>query len=97
MPPIYVPKAACGTIPPRANGITALIMLAEELAPRAAVFAISAAVFAAVAEISAEAVVDVNTVTEGHNEWFTVDGTHPNEDGARAIAQAVYRVVSEIE
>ena len=42
-------------------------------------------------------VVDVNTVTEGHNEWFTVDGTHPNEDGARAIAQAVYRVVSEIE
>lgn len=42
-------------------------------------------------------VVDINTVTEGQSEWFTVDGTHPNEDGARAIAQAVYRVLTEME
>lgn len=50
-----------------------------------------------VAEERGYPVVDINTVTEGHNEWFAVDGTHPNEDGARAIAQAVYRVLAEIE
>lgn len=42
-------------------------------------------------------VVDINTVTDGHPEWFTVDGTHPNEDGAMAIAQAVYRVLAEMK
>lgn len=38
-------------------------------------------------------VVDINTLTDAHPEWFSVDGTHPNEDGAKAIAEAVYLVL----
>lgn len=35
-------------------------------------------------------VVDINTITDGNPQWFEVDGTHPNEDGAKAIAEAVH-------
>ena len=51
-----------------------------------------AEVRAILTEVCAEkdvAVVDLYTATEGHPEWF-VDGVHPNADGNRAIAQAVY-------
>ena len=43
-------------------------------------------------EVCAEkvvAVVDLYSATADHPEWF-VDGVHPNADGNRAIAQAVY-------
>lgn len=39
-------------------------------------------------------VVDINTLTDAHPEWFSVDGTHPNKDGAKAIAEAVYEVLA---
>jgi len=34
-------------------------------------------------------VVDIHSLTEAHPEWFEVDGIHPNNDGAKAIAEAV--------
>ena len=40
--------------------------------------------------------VDINNLTEGNPQWFTVDGTHPNADGAKAIAEAVYDKLIEI-
>lgn len=51
-----------------------------------------AEVRAILTEVCAEkgvAVVDLYTATKGHPEWFA-DGVHPNADGNRAIAQAVY-------
>ncbi|MBQ2902725.1 MAG: hypothetical protein IJA07_10545 [Agathobacter sp.] len=33
--------------------------------------------------------VDVHSLTEAHPEWFEADGIHPNNDGAKAIAEAV--------
>jgi lysophospholipase L1-like esterase len=33
--------------------------------------------------------VDINKVTENHPEWFKLDGIHPGNDGARAIAEAI--------
>ncbi len=34
-------------------------------------------------------VIDIHSLTEAHPEWFEKDGIHPNNDGARAIAEAV--------
>ncbi len=34
-------------------------------------------------------IIDVHTLTEAHPEWFENDGVHPNNDGARAIAELV--------
>ena len=51
-----------------------------------------AEVRAILTEVCAEkgvAVVDLYSATADHPEWF-VDGVHPNADGNRAIAQAVY-------
>jgi lysophospholipase L1-like esterase len=39
--------------------------------------------------------VEINDLTYDHPEWFSVDGTHPNEDGAKAIAEAVYKKLAE--
>lgn len=39
-------------------------------------------------------IIDVHTLTEEHPEWFEKDGIHPNNDGARAIAELV---VDEIQ
>ena len=39
--------------------------------------------------------VEINDLTYDHPEWFSVDGTHPNEDGAKAIAEAVYEKLAE--
>lgn len=41
--------------------------------------------------------IDIHKVTMGHPEWFERDGIHPNEDGARAIAEEVGRVLKEDE
>ena len=34
-------------------------------------------------------IINVHTLTEAHPEWFAKDGIHPNNDGARAIAELV--------
>lgn len=34
-------------------------------------------------------IIDIHTLTEAHPEWFEKDGIHPNNDGARAIAELV--------
>lgn len=34
-------------------------------------------------------IIDVHTLTEAHPEWFAKDGIHPNNDGAKAIAELV--------
>ena len=39
--------------------------------------------------------VDIYAVTAGHPEWFTRDGVHPDNDGAAAIAEAVYQAMTE--
>ena len=33
--------------------------------------------------------IDIHALTQAHPEWFEKDGVHPNNDGARAIAQTV--------
>lgn len=34
--------------------------------------------------------IDINALTTGHREFFGRDNVHPNNDGAKAIAQVVY-------
>ena len=34
-------------------------------------------------------VIDIHSLTEQNSEWFKEDGIHPNEDGARGIAEAI--------
>lgn len=38
-------------------------------------------------------IIDVNTLSEAHPEWFANDGVHPNNDGARAIAELVAEAI----
>lgn len=33
--------------------------------------------------------IDIHSLSEAHPEWFEADGIHPNNDGAKAIAEAV--------
>ena len=40
--------------------------------------------------------IEINDLTHKHPEWFTLDGTHPSEDGAKSIAGAVYNKILEI-
>lgn len=39
---------------------------------------------------------DLFTVLDGHPEWF-VDGIHPNANGAKVIAETVFRSIKEME
>ena len=39
--------------------------------------------------------IDVHTLTEAHPEWFEKDGIHPNNNGARAIAEAVAEAIQQ--
>ncbi len=41
--------------------------------------------------------IDIHSLTEAHAEWFKVDGIHPNNDGAKAIAEAVAEAIKELE
>lgn len=38
-------------------------------------------------------IVDIHALTEAHPEWFEADGIHPNNDGAKAIAEAVAEAI----
>ena len=38
-------------------------------------------------------IIDVHDLTEQHPEWFEKDGIHPNNDGAKAIAELVAEVI----
>lgn len=38
-------------------------------------------------------IIDIHSLTEAHPEWFEADGIHPNNDGAKAIAEAVADVI----
>lgn len=38
---------------------------------------------------------DIHALTAQHPEWFAVDGVHPSNEGAAAIAQAVYGVLND--
>ena len=37
--------------------------------------------------------VDVHALTEQHPEWFEEDGIHPNNDGAKGIAEAIAKAI----
>ena len=38
-------------------------------------------------------VIDIHALTKENPQWFTKDGVHPNNEGAAAIAQAVYEAI----
>lgn len=38
--------------------------------------------------------IDIHALTAQHPEWFSRDGVHPSNEGAAAIAQEVYAVIS---
>lgn len=38
--------------------------------------------------------IDIHALTAQHPEWFAKDGVHPSNEGAAAIAQEVYTVIS---
>ncbi len=40
-------------------------------------------------------VIDIQALTKENPQWFVKDGVHPNNDGAAAIAQAVYEAISQ--
>ena len=42
-------------------------------------------------------IIDIHSLTEAHPEWFEVDGIHPNNDGAKAIAEAVAEAIQSME
>ncbi len=39
-------------------------------------------------------VIDIHALTKQNSQWFAKDGVHPNNEGAAAIAQAVYDAIS---
>lgn len=48
-------------------------------------------------EVAAErdyTLIDIHALTAQHPEWFAKDGVHPGNEGAAAIAQEVYAVIS---
>lgn len=40
-------------------------------------------------------IIDIQSWTSGHQEWYNPDGIHPNEEGAQQIAEAVYQRIKE--
>ena len=40
-------------------------------------------------------VIDIHALTKENPQWFEKDGVHPNNEGAAAIAQAVYEAISQ--
>ena len=49
---------------------------------------INAAIYTIAAELDLP-VIDIHSATAEHPEWYTLDGIHPNAEGAMAIARAV--------
>ena len=48
-------------------------------------------------EVAAErgyTLIDIHALTSQHPEWFEKDGVHPSNEGAAAIAQEVYTVIT---
>lgn len=39
-------------------------------------------------------IIDIHTLTAENPQWFAADGVHPNNEGAAAIAEAVYQAIS---
>lgn len=39
--------------------------------------------------------VDIHALTGAHPEWFRKDGIHPDQEGAAAIAEELYRVITQ--
>ena len=39
--------------------------------------------------------IDIHSLTEKNSEWFETDGIHPNNDGAKAIAEAVAEAIQK--
>ena len=37
--------------------------------------------------------IDVHSLSEAHSDWFEADGIHPNNDGAKAIAEAIAEAI----
>ena len=54
-----------------------------------------AQIIRAVAEEKGYSLIDIHTLTEGHSEWFAKDGVHPDNNGAAAIAQEIYTVLTK--
>ena len=49
-----------------------------------------------VREVAAErndTLVDIHALTAENPQWFKSDGVHPNNDGAAAIAEAIYKII----
>lgn len=40
-------------------------------------------------------IIDIHALTEENPQWFAKDGVHPNNDGAAAIAKAVYEAITK--
>ena len=61
--------------------------------------AVAAEIAEIVREVAAERnyiLVDIHTLTGENPQWFESDGVHPNNDGAAAIADAVYNAIAGI-
>ena len=56
-----------------------------------------AAIVRNVATESGYPLIDINNLTEDRLEWFELDGTHPSDNGAEAIANAVYDKLMELK
>ena len=41
--------------------------------------------------------IDIHSLSESHPEWFEADGIHPNNDGAKAIAEMVAAAIQSGE
>lgn len=58
--------------------------------------AVAAEIADIVREVAAErnyTLVDIHALTVENPQWFETDGVHPNNDGAAAIADAVYQAI----
>ena len=40
-------------------------------------------------------IIDIHALTEENPQWFAKDGVHPNNDGAAAIAKAIYEAITK--
>lgn len=62
--------------------------------------AVAAEIAEIVREVAAErsfTMVDIHALTGENPQWFEGDGVHPNNEGAAAIAQAVYETITSME